>query len=80
GAGPPVRGKVAQLVADFGLRLFREAVGQGGDTNVILDPQGATAILVALQLATAGDTRHQLQVAMGFDVQGEGPRGPRPHG
>ncbi|NWW52629.1 PAI1 inhibitor, partial [Pedionomus torquatus] len=76
--GPPVRGRVAQLVADFGLRLFREAVGHRGDTNVILAPPGATAILVALQLATAGDSRHQLEVAMGFSVQGEGPRGPCP--
>ncbi|NXK16170.1 PAI1 inhibitor, partial [Arenaria interpres] len=77
-AGPPVRGGVAQLVADFGLRLFREAVGHRGDTNVIFAPHGATAVLVALQLATAGDSRHQLEVAMGFSINGEGPQGPCP--
>ncbi|NXN22503.1 PAI1 inhibitor, partial [Nycticryphes semicollaris] len=72
GAGPPVRGGVAQLVTDFGLRLFREGMGHRGDTNVIFAPHGVTAVLVALQLATAGDSRHQLQVAMGFSVEGEG--------
>ncbi|XP_014817558.1 PREDICTED: plasminogen activator inhibitor 1-like [Calidris pugnax] len=70
GAGPPVRGEVAQLVADFGLRLFREALRHQKDTNVIFAPHGATAVLVALQLATAGDSRHQLEVAMGFSVNG----------
>uniref|UniRef100_A0A8C3PPY2 Plasminogen activator inhibitor 1 n=1 Tax=Calidris pygmaea TaxID=425635 RepID=A0A8C3PPY2_9CHAR len=67
-AGPPVREGVAQLVANFGLRLFREVVRHRGDTNVIFAPHGATAILVALQLATAGDSRHQLEVAMGLSI------------
>ncbi|NWU47802.1 PAI1 inhibitor, partial [Dromas ardeola] len=78
GAGTPVTGRVARLVTDFGLRLFREAMGHRGDTNAIFDPHGATAVLVALQLATAGHGRHQLEVAMGFSINGEGPRGPCP--
>ncbi|NXQ92368.1 PAI1 inhibitor, partial [Nyctibius grandis] len=77
-AGPAVPGRVAQLVTDFGLRLFREALGHRGATNVIFAPHGATAVLVALQLATAGRGRHQLEVAMGFSVDGEGPQGPCP--
>ncbi|XP_069655840.1 plasminogen activator inhibitor 1 [Haliaeetus albicilla] len=72
GAGTPVTGRVAQLVTDFGLRLFREAVGRRGDTNAIFAPQGATAVLVALQLATAGHGRRQLDVAMGFSINDPG--------
>ncbi|KAF1477099.1 Plasminogen activator inhibitor 1, partial [Megadyptes antipodes antipodes] len=78
GAGTPVTGRVAQLAADFGLRLFREAVRHRGDTNAIFAPHGATTVLVALQLATAGHGRHQLEVAMGFSINGECPRGPCP--
>ncbi|XP_063178055.1 plasminogen activator inhibitor 1-like [Chroicocephalus ridibundus] len=68
GAGTPVTGRVARLVTDFGLRLFREAMGHRGDTNAIFAPHGATAVLVALQLATAGHSRHQLETAMGFSI------------
>ncbi|NXY00622.1 PAI1 inhibitor, partial [Centropus bengalensis] len=57
GTGTPVPGQVARLVADFGLRLFREAVRHQGDTNAIFAPHGATTVLVALQLATAGQGR-----------------------
>ncbi|NWY57873.1 PAI1 inhibitor, partial [Chionis minor] len=78
GAGTSGTGRVAPLVADFGLRLFREAVGHRGDTNVIFAPHGATAVLLALQLATAGQGRHQLEAAMGFSVTGGRPRGPCP--
>ncbi|NXG67704.1 PAI1 inhibitor, partial [Hemiprocne comata] len=74
------RGPVSQLVTDLGLRLFREALGHPGDTNGIFCPLGAAAALVALQAATAGPGHHQLEVAMGFSVNGEGPWGPRPHG
>ncbi|NWX52278.1 PAI1 inhibitor, partial [Steatornis caripensis] len=76
GAGPAATGRVAQRMADFGLRLFREAVGRRGDANAVFAPHGAAAVLVALQVATAGQGRRQLEVAMGFGVDGEGPRGP----
>lgn len=72
GAGTPVTGRVAQLATDFGLRLFREAVRHRGDTNAIFAPHGATAVLVALQLATAGHGRRQLEVAMGFSINDPG--------
>ncbi|XP_054662662.1 plasminogen activator inhibitor 1 [Grus americana] len=72
GAGTPVTGRVSRLVTDFGLRLYREAVGRRGDTNAIFSPYGATAVLVALQLATTGHSRHQLEVAMGFSINDPG--------
>ncbi|NXM75351.1 PAI1 inhibitor, partial [Serilophus lunatus] len=72
---PPVPGRVSQLVTDFGLRLFRAALGHRGDTNVILAPPGATAVLVALQVATAGRGREQLEKVLGFSIDGEGPGG-----
>ncbi|NWW84188.1 PAI1 inhibitor, partial [Rhynochetos jubatus] len=72
GADAPVTGRVSRLVTDFGLRLFRAAVGHRGDVNAALAPYGATAALVALQLATGGRARQQLQVAMGFSINGEG--------
>ncbi|NXO49499.1 PAI1 inhibitor, partial [Aramus guarauna] len=75
GAGTPVTGRVSRLATDFGLRLYREAVGRRGDTNTIFSPHGATAVLVALQLATAGHSRRQLEVAMGFSIDGEGTQG-----
>ncbi|NXX72147.1 PAI1 inhibitor, partial [Spizella passerina] len=69
GSEPP---HVAQLVTDFGLRLFRAALAARGDTNAILSPYGATSVLVALQVATAGRGRRQLEEAMGFSIDGEG--------
>ncbi|XP_065502979.1 plasminogen activator inhibitor 1-like [Caloenas nicobarica] len=72
GARIPATGRVAQLVADFGLRLFREAVGHRGDTNVIFAPHGATTVLLALQLATGRHGRHQLEGAMGFSINDPG--------
>ncbi|XP_074936556.1 plasminogen activator inhibitor 1 [Phalacrocorax aristotelis] len=72
GAGTPVTGRVARLVSDFGLRLFREAARRRGDTNAIFAPHGAATLLVALQLATAGRSRRQLEAAMGFSIDDPG--------
>ncbi|XP_051652299.1 plasminogen activator inhibitor 1 [Manacus candei] len=72
GAGTPVPGRVSQLVTDFGLRLFRAALGPRGDTNVVLAPHGATSVLVALQMATAGRGRRQLEEALGFSIDAPG--------
>ncbi|NXH09069.1 PAI1 inhibitor, partial [Loxia leucoptera] len=68
GSEPPEPAGVAQLVTDFGLRLFRAALASRGDTNVILSPYGATSVLVALQVATAGRGRQQLEAATGFSI------------
>ncbi|NWV78203.1 PAI1 inhibitor, partial [Dasyornis broadbenti] len=68
--GPQEPGQVAQSVTDFGLRLFRAALGARGDTNVAFAPYGATSVLVALQVATAGRGRRQLEVATGFSIDG----------
>ncbi|NXY39525.1 PAI1 inhibitor, partial [Pomatorhinus ruficollis] len=72
GSGTPEPGRVSQLVTDFGLRLFREALSPRGDTNVALSPLGVTSLLVALQVATAGRGRRQLEEATGFSIDGEG--------
>ncbi|NXB83352.1 PAI1 inhibitor, partial [Vidua macroura] len=72
GSGTPEPARVAQLVTDFGLRLFRAALAARGDTNVVFAPLGATSVLVALQVATAGRGRQQLEAATGFSIDGEG--------
>ncbi|XP_041316263.1 plasminogen activator inhibitor 1-like, partial [Pyrgilauda ruficollis] len=72
GSGTPEPTQVAQLVTDFGLRLFRAALAARGDTNVVFAPYGATSVLVALQVATAGRGRRQLEVATGFSIDGPG--------
>ncbi|CAN8177253.1 unnamed protein product [Coccothraustes coccothraustes] len=72
GSEPPEPAGVTQLVTDFGLRLFRAALEARGDTNVILSPYGATSVLVALQVATAGRGRQQLEAATGFSIDGPG--------
>ncbi|XP_071275176.1 plasminogen activator inhibitor 1-like [Agelaius tricolor] len=72
GSEPPDPAGMAQLVTDFGLRLFRAALEARGDTNVILSPYGATSVLVALQVATAGRGRRQLEEAMGFSIDAPG--------
>ncbi|NXR43092.1 PAI1 inhibitor, partial [Zosterops hypoxanthus] len=81
----PEPAPVSQLVTDFGLRLFREALSPRGDTNVALSPRGdtnvalsplgVTSLLVALQVATAGRGRRQLEEATGFSIDGEGTPG-----
>ncbi|NXX26129.1 PAI1 inhibitor, partial [Nicator chloris] len=75
GSGTAEPGQVSQLVTDFGLRLFREALAARGDTNVVFAPYGATWLLVALQVATAGRGRRQLEAATGFSIDGEGDGG-----
>ncbi|NXT09188.1 PAI1 inhibitor, partial [Prunella fulvescens] len=75
GSGSPEPARVAELVTDFGLRLFRAALAARGDTNVVLAPLGATWVLVALQVATAGRGRRQLEEATGFSIDGEGTLG-----
>ncbi|XP_037981906.1 plasminogen activator inhibitor 1 [Motacilla alba alba] len=59
-------------MTDFGLRLFRAALAARGDTNVVFAPYGATSVLVALQVATAGTGRQQLEAATGFSIDGPG--------
>ncbi|NXI33903.1 PAI1 inhibitor, partial [Sterrhoptilus dennistouni] len=72
GSVTPEPAPVSQLVTDFGLRLFRETLSPRGDTNVALSPLGVTSLLVALQVATAGRGRRQLEEATGFSIDGEG--------
>ncbi|RMC22653.1 hypothetical protein DUI87_00348 [Hirundo rustica rustica] len=72
GSGTPEPGRVSQLLTDFGLRLFRAALAPRGDTNVAFAPYGATSLLVALQVATAGRGRRQLEEAIGFSIDEPG--------
>ncbi|XP_067171112.1 plasminogen activator inhibitor 1 [Apteryx mantelli] len=71
-SGTPAGARVARLAADFGIRLFREAAGRRGDGNAAFSPHGAAAVLGALQLATAGPSRHQIEAAMGFGINEPG--------
>ncbi|XP_062454886.1 plasminogen activator inhibitor 1 isoform X2 [Rhea pennata] len=66
--GVPTGARVTRLATDFGVRLFREAVGRRGDGNAAFSPHGAATVLAALQLATAGPSRRQLETAMGFSI------------
>ncbi|XP_056366794.1 plasminogen activator inhibitor 1-like [Oenanthe melanoleuca] len=72
GSVSPEPGRVSQLVTDFGLRLFRAALGARGDTNAAFAPLGATSVLVALQVATAGSGRRQLEAASGLSMDAPG--------
>ncbi|NXU21474.1 PAI1 inhibitor, partial [Pardalotus punctatus] len=74
----PVAPRLSQLVTDLGLRLFRAALGPRPDAHVAFAPFGAAWLLVALQVATAGRARRQLEEASGFSVDGEGARGGEP--
>ncbi|NXS01267.1 PAI1 inhibitor, partial [Oxylabes madagascariensis] len=68
----PDPSQVPELVTDLGLRLFRAALAPRGDANAAFAPYGAASLLLALQVATAGGARRQLEEATGFSVDGEG--------
>lgn len=72
GSGTPALDQVSQLVTDFGLRLFRVALAPRGDTNAAFAPYGATSVLLALQVATAGTARRQLEEATGVNIDAPG--------
>ncbi|NXQ31741.1 PAI1 inhibitor, partial [Alaudala cheleensis] len=69
-SGTPGRVPVSQQVTDFGLRLSRVALEARGDTNAVLAPLGVTSLLVALQAATGGDSRRQLEETTGISIDG----------
>ncbi|XP_004587240.2 plasminogen activator inhibitor 1 [Ochotona princeps] len=60
--------QVAELAADFGVKVFRQVAQATEDRNVVFSPYGVASVLAMLQLTTAGETQQQLQEAMGFKV------------
>lgn len=63
--------QVAELAADFGVKVFRQVAQATEDRNVVFSPYGVASVLAMLQLTAAGETQQQLQEAMGFKVDGE---------
>lgn len=67
--------RMAQLSADFGLRVFREASKASKDQNLAFSPHGVASVVAMLQVASEGNTRRQIQDAMRFSLKGEGLQG-----
>ncbi|XP_051851917.1 plasminogen activator inhibitor 1 [Antechinus flavipes] len=64
--------QVAQMVTNFGMKVFREVVQTSGDGNVVFSPYGVASVLAMLQLTTGGNTRKQIQSAMEYSVEEQG--------
>nr|XP_004666350.2 plasminogen activator inhibitor 1 [Jaculus jaculus] len=64
--------QTAQLATDFGVRVFQQVAQASKDRNVIFSPYGVSSVLAMLQLTTAGETRKQIQEAMGFKIDEKG--------
>lgn len=67
--------RMAQLSADFGLRVFREASKASREQNLAVSPLGVASVVAMLQVASEGNTRRQIRDAMGFSLKGEGLQG-----
>lgn len=67
--------RVAQLSADFGVRVFREASKASKDQNLAFSPHGVAWVVAMLQVASGGNTRGQIKGAMRFGLKGEGAAG-----
>ncbi|XP_062992573.1 plasminogen activator inhibitor 1 [Elgaria multicarinata webbii] len=75
--GPGVS-RVSRLSTDFGVKVFREVAKASKDGNVAFSPYGVTSVVAMLQMAAAGETRSQIQRAMGYGVNESGvPRATR---
>lgn len=68
----PAGSRVAQLSADFGVRVFREVVKASSDRNVAFSPFGVASVLGMLQMAAAGESRSQIKAAMEYGVTERG--------
>lgn len=67
----PPQPQVAELAADFGVKVFQQVVQASKDRNVVFSPYGVASVLAMLQLTTAGETQQQIQAAMRFKIDGE---------
>uniref|UniRef100_A0A2K6TSH2 Plasminogen activator inhibitor 1 n=1 Tax=Saimiri boliviensis boliviensis TaxID=39432 RepID=A0A2K6TSH2_SAIBB len=63
---------VAHLASDFGVRVFQQVVQASKDRNVVFSPYGVASVLAMLQSTTGGETRRQIQAAMGFKIDDKG--------
>ncbi|XP_072497447.1 plasminogen activator inhibitor 1 [Notamacropus eugenii] len=63
---------VAQMVTDFGMKVFWEVVQTSGDGNVVFSPYGVASVLAMLQLTSGGNTKEQIQAAMEYSIEEKG--------
>lgn len=64
--------QVAQLATDFGVKVFRQVVQTSKDSNLVFSPFGVASVLAMLQATTSGETRQQIETAMGLNIDGKG--------
>ncbi|XP_037362811.1 plasminogen activator inhibitor 1 [Talpa occidentalis] len=64
--------QAAHLATDFGVKVFRQLAQSSKDRNVAFSPYGVASVMAMLQLTTAGETRRQIQAAMGFKTDEKG--------
>ncbi|KAM4820594.1 plasminogen activator inhibitor 1 isoform 1-T2 [Thomomys bottae] len=64
--------QLAQLTTDFGVKVFKQVTQAAKDRNVVFSPYGVASVLAMLQLTTGGETRQQIQDAMGFRIEDRG--------
>ncbi|XP_012887191.1 PREDICTED: plasminogen activator inhibitor 1 isoform X1 [Dipodomys ordii] len=64
--------QLAQLTTDFGVKVFQQVAQAAKDRNVVFSPYGVASVLAMLQLTAGGETREQIQAAMGFKIEEKG--------
>ncbi|KAM9111326.1 plasminogen activator inhibitor 1 [Pangshura tecta] len=64
--------RVAQLSANFGVKVFQEVAKASPDRNVAFSPFGVASVLAMLQMAAAGESRSQIKAAMEYGVNERG--------
>ncbi|XP_069776011.1 plasminogen activator inhibitor 1 isoform X2 [Narcine bancroftii] len=60
---------VAELSADFGIRVFQEITRAASDQNMVFSPHGVAALMGMSQLGAAGNTLNQLGNTMGYRLE-----------
>lgn len=71
-ASYPRQSQAALLATDFGVKVFQQVAQASKDRNVVFSPYGVASVLAMLQATTSGDTRHQIQEAMQFEIEEKG--------
>ncbi|KAM5228627.1 plasminogen activator inhibitor 1 [Ctenodactylus gundi] len=62
----PLESRAAHLATDFGVKVFQQVAQAAKDRNVVFSPYGVASVLAMLQATAGGNTRQQIQAAMGF--------------
>ncbi|XP_067412547.1 plasminogen activator inhibitor 1 [Emydura macquarii macquarii] len=68
----PTGYRVAELSADFGMKVFQEVVKASPERNVAFSPFGVASVLAMLQMAAARESRNQIKAAMQYGVNERG--------